>query len=276
MPVARDLLKNNPDVDECIVATKRIFRDIMQMPQFDLVLDLFNNRATQLICLLSGARHRVGRGRVSSVGRLQPYNITVPEDSGQDHVLSDFARFARVIGLPDPPPRTTLVLDRSERNFACAFLNNLAVGPHGHWIALHPGKRHAKPPWSTDKFVALGESLHRRFGYPILIFSGPSDGTPIAQEVGLRLGERSFVVPVLPIRESAAVLERCTLLVASEGGIGHIAAALGIKTVVISGMRGTSFWYPYPREQGMIALEDFPPGNLSVEEVLSFAEMLLG
>ena len=244
------------------------------MRPFDLTLDLRGNEATQLICLLSGARYRVGIGSARPVGSLQPYNIALPEISERHDALTQYVRLTRALGLPDPPLRPILILDDDERNLACAFLHEHGIGPEDHWVALQPGRHGKEPPWRGDKFVALGKKLRGNFGHPILVFQGPYDRTPIAEEVHRRLGRDAALVSGLPIRHYAAVLERCALLVTSEGGAGHIAAALCVRSIVLFTTPTARFWFPYRPEDGMIALEELPGLDLSAENVARAAEEL--
>jgi ADP-heptose:LPS heptosyltransferase len=271
---ARDILKNNPDVNECLLRTKTTFEEIPRMPPLDLALDLFGGSTQQMICLLSGARYRVGPGSAPPIGHLRPYNITVPAAAKPRHVIDHFLGFTRAIGLPDPPLKTVLILDEAERDFARTFLERRGINHQDRWIALQPGKNAEEPLWSADKFVALTRGLTRRFGYPIFIFQGPDDRTPIAEEVWKRAGSGVALLPGLPLRHYAAVLEQCTLFVASEGGAGHIAAALGVKTAVIFTAPGISHWFPYTREQGMVALQELPGQNLPVQNVFAAIEEL--
>jgi ADP-heptose:LPS heptosyltransferase len=153
-------------------------------------------------------------------------------------------------------------------------LGSLEIGPTDPWIAFQPGRYKPEATWSEDKFVALAEKLGARFRCPILIFEGPVDRTPIARNVRQRLGAAARLVPALPIRQYAAVLQQCALLIVSEGGAGHIAAALGVKTIVLFTTPTVSYWFPYTRAQGMIALEEHSGKDLSVERVFSAAEAL--
>ncbi len=274
IPSTRDILRNNPDVDEYLLRTKSAFKDISRLRPFDLTLDLHGDHTTHLICLLSGARYRLGIQSAPPVGGLQPYNIAAPEISQGINVLTDCIGFTRALGLPDPPLKTILILDDDERNWARAFLHKHGIGPKDHWVALQPGRHGTEPPWSVDKFVALGDKLRRYSGHPILVFQGPYDRTPVAEELCRRLGRGVTLVSGLPIRQYAAVLKRCALLVASEGGAGHIAAALGVRSIVLFTTPSVSIWFPYRPENGMIALEELPGQDLSAENVARAAEEL--
>jgi ADP-heptose:LPS heptosyltransferase len=274
VPPGRDILRNNPAVDECLLSAKSVFTDISRLRPFDLVLDFFGNQTTQSICLLSGARYRVGIGSAIPVGGLQPYNIAAPGISERDDVFTHFISLTRALGLPDPPTKPILILDDHERGLARAFLRNHGIGPKDRWVALQPGRRGAEPTWSRDKFVTLGDNLRRNLGRPILVFQGPDDRTSIAEEVCGRLGKDAILVSGLPIRHYAAVLERCALFVASEGGASHIAAALGVKSIILFTASSASYWFPYKSEDGMIALEEMAGQDLPAEDVVRAAEGL--
>jgi ADP-heptose:LPS heptosyltransferase len=274
-PSVRDILRNNPDVDECLLSTNSALKEICRLRPFDLTLDLQSNEMMQLVCLLSGARYRVGVGSADLVGSLRPYNLAVAKISERDDAFTQYVRLTRAMGLPDPLLKTILILDDGERNLARTFLLKHGIGPEDHWVALQPGRHGEEPPWSADKFVALGKKLRGDFGHPILVFQGPHDRTPIAEEVHRRLGRGATLVSGLPIRHYAAVLERCTLLVTSEGGAGHIAAALRVRSIVLFAMPSAWYWFPYRPEDGMIALEELPGQDLSAENVARVAEGLL-
>jgi ADP-heptose:LPS heptosyltransferase len=244
------------------------------MQPFDLAVDLKGNGATQMMCLLSGGRYRVGPGNALPFGKLQPYNIAAPPPSQPHHVFTEFISASRALGLPDPPLKTVLILDEIEREFAETFLRQFGIRQKDRWLAIQPGRRGPEPPWSAEKFISLAHKLAQRFGCHILIFQGPEDRTRIAEEICRRVGSSATLIPVLPVRHFAAVLERCALLVASEGGAGHIAAALGVRTVVLFTGQEISYWFPYATEDGMVALEELPGEDLGVQDVFSAAEAL--
>jgi ADP-heptose:LPS heptosyltransferase len=274
-PLVLDILRSNPDVDEFLLSTKSAFKYISRLRPFDLALDLLGSQTAQLVCLLSGARYRVGMGNACPVRGLQPYNIARPEVSERDDVITQYVSLTKALGLPDLPRKTILILDDDERNLARAFLHKHGIGPEDLWVALQPGKNQVEPPWSAEKFVALGKKLRENLGHPILVIQGPDDRTPIAEEVHRRLGGGAILVSGLPIRRYGAVLEQCALLVTSEGGAGHIAAALRVKSIVLFTTPTASVWFPYRPEDGMIALEELPGQDLSVENVARAAEGLL-
>lgn len=272
-PAARDLLKGNPDLDECLLSTPGVFEEIVRLPRFDLVLDLFGNRASQMVCLLSGARYRVGETAEPLEGEAPAHNIPLTAGPA-NNILEHYARFTRAAGIPDAPAVTRVYLDEAERQFAREWLAEGGLGPHDRWIGIQPGRRTRGPVWSEDKFVSLARRLARKFAAPVMVFEGPEDSSPIARMVCDRLGSLARLAPKLPVRQYAAVLERCGLLVASEGGPGHIAAALRVKSLVLFGAPNVEYWFPYRRERGMIALSDSPGEELSVDAAFSVAEEL--
>ncbi len=274
MPAARDIFEYNADLDECLLSTNNVFKDIMRMPPFDLALDFFGSQATQQICLLSGARYRVGITSAQPLGKLAPYNILASPASECDHILAQFATLTTALGLPPPPQRPLLLLREAERDQARTFLCAYGIGPHDPWIAMQPGRRSGEAPWTARKYAALALMLKRRFGVPLLVFEGPRDRTRIAHEVCEQVGAGASLISPLPLRQYAAILERSALLVASEGGVSHIAAALGVKAVILFNVPEIRMWFPYDSETGMVALQELPGEDLSPEKVFSVVHLI--
>jgi ADP-heptose:LPS heptosyltransferase len=172
-------------------------------------------------------------------------------------MLGNFACFARALRLPDPSDRTTLVLTEGEGAQAASFLEEHRIAAGRPWLAMQPGIRDVNPPWGTEKFVVVARRFCERHGFPVLVFQGPSDVTPIARDVCAALGRGALLVRPMAIRRWAAVLERCSLALTSEGGTGHVAAALGVRTLVVSTTPNTSYWRRVPCVRGLSAAEVF-------------------
>ena len=139
-------------------------KEILRMPPFDLAVDLMGTCSTQMMCLLSGGRYRVGSANALTFGKPQPYNITTPPRSKSHHVFTEFISFSRALGLADPRPKSVLILDETEREYARTFLRQFGIRQEDRWVAIQPGRRGSEPTWSAEKFVALVQKLGQRLG----------------------------------------------------------------------------------------------------------------
>ncbi len=79
VPEARDLFRNNPDVDDFIVVESETDspRVISRLPAFDLVFDLSCSAPTCFACLHSRARYRVGLTDEIWGGKIRTFNLNI-------------------------------------------------------------------------------------------------------------------------------------------------------------------------------------------------------
>jgi heptosyltransferase-3 len=110
-------------------------------------------------------------------------------------------------------------------------------------ILIDPG---AKPiqQWPVERFAKVLCSLWEEFGNTFLISAGPAY-MPIAERLGqlvtLKVGR---LVGSLSIRQLAALIAACDLVVSADTGIYHVASALGTPAVTLSGPTNPArFWH---------------------------------
>jgi len=260
---AVSLLEHNPCLDEIIpfdlsrpafleqpfVALK------LRRRRFDLAVDLFGNPRSALLMYLSAARTRIGperRGR----GRL--YTIQVRDDGRPKTAIEFHNQYIRAAGIEPTSSRTEIFLTEEERRNARIYLQWL-----GHeskpldlkrpMVGLHPGATWPAKKWFPERFGELADLITARLGAQVIVTSGPRD----REEVGKVL-KHSFagikVLPVLPLRQLAAVIAQCSVYVSNDAGPMHIAAALGVPTVGLFGPGEENIWFPYAEEDGHKAL----------------------
>jgi ADP-heptose:LPS heptosyltransferase len=97
-------------------------------------------------------------------------------------------------------------------------------------LVLHAGAASAAKAWPVRHFLALVRLLEAR-GHPVRALLGPEDGAArdllAASGVALLEGR--------PLPQVAALLARASLVVGSDSGIAHLAAAVGTKVLVLFG-----------------------------------------
>ena len=221
---------------------------------------------------MSGAKYRVGL-KDRKVGHLDPYNVYI--DHGAGDVISHFLSFTKALGLKDASRETKLFLTSDENNFAESFWQSYGITGAKRVIGLHPGGDHPKKLWAAKNYALLADRLIADSGCKILIFQGPGE-EKIANSVCLQMQEQAVLVPLLKLREYAALVNKCHLLITSDGGPLHIAAALGTNLIGIF-RKDTSpdYWFPYGDKPGCCHLRESSPGNIPVAEVLTLARKLI-
>jgi len=84
------------------------------------------------------------------------------------------------------------------------------------------------------------------------------------------------LVPLLKLREYAALVSKCHLLITNDGGPLHLAASLGTNLIgIFRKDTNPDYWFPYGDKPGCCHLRESSAGNIRVEEVLTLARKLI-
>ena len=100
-------------------------------------------------------------------------------------------------------------------------------------VAVAPGSVRPHKRWPIEHFIALCQGLVRNYQVSIVVI-----GTILDKSLGERLvntvgGDVFNLAGEATLSESAALLERCTLLVGNDGGAIHLGSAMGCPVVSI-------------------------------------------
>jgi len=188
-----------------------LVRDLRRS-RYDLIVDL---RTDGLAWLLRGHRRLTRHGARRTEGHAVERHMEV---------------IRRYVGTAGIPP-TCLWLDGNEREFAGRTLAGL---PGRRWLALGPGARWEPKRWPPGLFRELVQRCGKLFDAVVLLGSRSdadschtlADGLPLPC---LDLAGQTRLL------DAAALLERMTLFIGNDSGLGHLAAAVGTPTLTLFG-----------------------------------------
>ncbi len=210
--------------------------------RYRAVVDLYSNPRSAWLTWFTGAPTRVGGNRRGR-RRLYTHPVVVPRDVRR--VTDVFLRYGVPLGIA-PEARAgkpRLAVAPAESAAAEALL-----GPAtGMRVGVHPGGKWSVKRWPTDKFVELIAHIEGELGARAIVFTGPDERDATAR-VRERVGDRATFVEPVPIRTLAAAMSRLDAMVACDGGVMHVAAAVGTPTVGIFGSSEPTVWFPYENE----------------------------
>ncbi len=235
-----DALRGNPYFDDLIEYDRggahrgasgrlRLVRRLRH-EQFDLAVLFQKAFEAAAFAALAGIPLRVGYPTDFRRALLtHPVDLPPP---GLHHV-DLFQQIARFLGCRIREPLPFFHLAEEDRLRAHA---RLADHAGSFMVALHPGASKPQRGWHTERFALLGRRLADRFDARLLLVGGPADGE-LLQSItsGLPAGSVLPLERGLPIRDLAAVLERCHLFIGNDSGPMHVAAALGVPTIGLFG-----------------------------------------
>ncbi|MFI5266484.1 MAG: glycosyltransferase family 9 protein [Chloroflexota bacterium] len=126
------------------------------------------------------------------------------------------------------------------------------------WIALHAGggTYSLARRWPAECFVDVGRRLVDSTGSRLLLVGTDSDRAPhqlLAREL-----DSLDLSGLTTVKETAAILRRCSLLVSNDSGVVHLAAAAGTPVVAVFGPSNDRAWGPYPVVQHRVVRASLP------------------
>jgi ADP-heptose:LPS heptosyltransferase len=117
----------------------------------------------------------------------------------------------------------------------------------GNYICIHPGARKRDKCWPPECFAEVADQLNQEFGLETVL-TGSADEAPLAQAVAghMRTPAIEAAAPI-SIGAMAALMSRARLLICNDTGVSHIAAGLGLNSVVVFSKADIARWAPLDR-----------------------------
>ncbi len=230
----------------------------------DTAVLLTNSLRTGLLAWASGARHRVGYVRYGR-GPLLTEKL-YHRKGGRRYVpwpvLDDYLRLAYALGCPEESSQVELATLPADEQAAEMAWRRLGL-PEGREVVLlnSSGAFGAAKLWPTEYFAGLARRIVTEAGLSVLVLCGPSE-REIARRVVAEARHpqvTSLADEKLSIGLSKACVGRSRLMVTTDSGPRHFAAALGIPVVTLFGPTHMA-WSEYHFPQAVNLQREVPCG----------------
>ena len=243
------LLEQNPYLDEIFsidFSRNTILQQLglfyrLNRKHFDLVIDLFCNPRSALLSYVTQAPVRVG-GDFPGRGKL--YTIRIKDDGVPKSAVEFHYQSLKAAGIEPKYFAPEIFLTEDEKKESRRYLEWQGIDFSKPIVALHPGWTWPAKLWPAERFADLADLLVAKKHAQIIVTKGPQDGEAAGKvESAVVVGVLSL--PVLPLRQLAAILSLCAAYVANDSGPMHIAAAVGTPTIGLFGPGEENIWFPY-------------------------------
>ncbi|MBI5406107.1 MAG: glycosyltransferase family 9 protein [Nitrospirae bacterium] len=232
----------------------------LRSEKFDMVLLLPNSFRSALLVHLAGIPLRCGYNR-DARGLLLNRPVRFTPQIKKLHQVEYYLHLARSIeenrrdrNVPpidfSPPISPSnkggnrgiwgmgalLFLSQEEIQQAKETLGKNQITPEDLLIGINPGAAYGSSKrWYPERFSQVAAALDKKYHAKIILFGGPGE-RDIAEEIVRTSGPSLLnMAGQTTIRGLMALLSQCRLLIASDSGPMHIAAALGVPVVAIFG-----------------------------------------
>ncbi len=277
------LVRLNPSIDRTFVFNRDRFRRLwvrhpllvykkiralmalIKEDHFDTLFDVSLGREFAFFAMLAGIRTRIGfdfkrRGLFLTQKKSIAGYEGAPVAEMQLGLLKLLGISYEKIGA-----RIPFLISESSKAEMRRTLAAAGMGDAKRVIAVVPGggkswgqNAHYKQ-WDADRFVETANQLGEQTPSSFLILGG-ADEIPLLRSVSGKIKHRCLQVAGEPFERVCAALLHCQFLLGNDGGLVHLAHALGVKTVSIFGPVDEKVYGPYalgPGE-GEIVTEEVP------------------
>lgn len=237
-----DVVLGNSCLDEVIVWERTgggLARSVSRLRaelgsrRFDVCVDLQGLLRSAGVCLVSGAKRRIGFADGDEYSHLFYHD---KYDPGKEWINAQQRNLdlLRVLGVESSDTAMCMPLGDDDRGFADAFLRDNGL-TGSRLVAFCPATTFASKHWTEEGWTRLADLLGEKHGAIPLIMGSGAD-IALAE----RVARDASVKPVIvagrtTLKQAGAIVEKCAAMVAVDTGLLYMGAALRVPAVGIFG-----------------------------------------
>jgi heptosyltransferase III len=134
------------------------------------------------------------------------------------------------------------------------------------FVAMHIGSGSQRKNWPLENWEILIKHLQAN-EQPVLLIGGEADRETLSV---LQAKTGAATVENLPLRTLGAVLSQARLFIGHDSGISHLAAATGIRCLLLFGPTDPEIWAPLNPQVEMIVSPDGQMTSIDPRDILRF------
>ncbi|MBN1547666.1 MAG: glycosyltransferase family 9 protein [Syntrophaceae bacterium] len=255
---AADIVRDHPDLDGVIISRRKAWlkeikaghlreplREIgaflraLRDRNYDLVIDFHGLFKSAVLVFLVRGKRKLGYDSYQELSGLF-YNEKIPEDMHK-HAVDRYLDFPRYLGAASVTPEFKIAVGSDNREKVDALLAvNQIRGP---FIAINPMAYWDTKLWREEHFAALCDRIGEAYGISVVL-----TGQPAPSLEKIRAMSRYGVINLegqTTLKDLAELYRRAVLLITTDSGPMHLAAAMDTPVVALFGPTDAQRTGPY-------------------------------
>lgn len=266
-PLPATLVTGHPGVDEiAIVDPARGWRGLMDAGRilrrggFDLIIDLQVAFKAGIITALGKAPMKLGfdRARARDLNWLFT-NRRIPPHPPQ-HVQAQYFEFLAALGIAPEPVEWHLGPWEHERGWQRGFVADVGAP----YAAINLATSNPDRDWMPDRWAAVIDVLHERYGLTSVLVGGPSERErEIEREIRAAAGHPPVSALGSGLRKLVGILDAAELVLALDSAPLHLSVALDRPVISLMANADPRRTGPFNRFHDLIIDAYHDPGEQS-------------
>lgn len=248
------------------------FLRIIRKERFDLCVIFNPSKELNLISYLAKIPWRVGYAR--KWGFLLTHKIADLKHLGDKHEIDHNLKLAHLAGANSHNRELSITVDA---DLSDGLLKQSLPDKGEVLVAIHPWTSDLTKQWPLNNFFNLARRLTDELKVKVLIVGGNSEiekshefCRPLPQGLINLTGKTN-------LKQLAALLKRCRLLISNDSGPAHLAACVGTAVIALfrddCPAKGYLRWGPSHKDAVVIARNKL--SDITVEEVFNKAKKII-
>lgn len=249
---SKPVVENNPDIDKLIIIDENIFweKKLFQLLKlfwklknynFNVVYNMHWSKFFNIFIRLLNIPERIGFDR-DHEGIFLTRKVAFQEGVKGIHIIDRYLQLATNDYL-SADRRIKIYLKHDEIQTARKKLNAILPNFHKSLVGIAPGGGENPKMsmvlrrWPVEYYSLLIEMVRQQLKLPVLIFGGPND-LPVVKNIFSMIKRENEVIDFVgktTIREAAAVMSLCSVMITNDSGLLHLAASVNTPTLSIFG-----------------------------------------
>lgn len=230
------------------------FIQTLRSRRYDMVFDFQFSLKGALWIAMTRARRKIGfgPGLEHQEHSHLVLNERIPAVSMEVHALERGLQMLKAVGIEAPQVSYQLPITPEHIRQAERLLMAHGISSQRPFVAVNPMAKWETKLWEIDKFAKLVDIIQDKFKLPVVFTGGPEDRAYIDT---IRK-QMKTAAPNLAGRTSllslAALLQQAQLMVTTDTGPMHIAAAVDTPTIAVFGPTAPWRTGPYGQQHQVI------------------------
>ena len=265
-----DLISGHPYLDRLIVSRRkqwirdlkegritkavkeiRAFIDDLRKQPYDLVIDFHGLIKSAAIVLLSSGKRKLGYDSMQELSGLF-LNEKIPEDMHK-HAVDRYLDFLRYLGADVKEPEFLIPIGEENINRVEELLQRNDIDKKDSFVAVSPVALWDTKLWADEKFAGLCDRIAEELKVSVIFTGTEHDKLEHIQSrmkaPSLNMGGKTT------LRDLAYLYQRSALLITTDSGPMHLAAAMGTPVIALFGPTDPSRTGPYGKGHVVIRRE---------------------
>lgn len=212
------------------------FAKRLRATEYELLIDFQGLLKSGIFVGLARAKRKVGFGRGMEHAECSYLflNEPVPPVNMDQHAAIRELLLLKSIGIESEEVVFDLPVGEEQREKIGQLLTEAGIDPVKPLVAINPMTTWETKHWRNERFARVADQLLDK-GLAVVFSGGPQDAGGIESIRGAMRGKAVSLAGRTSLKELAALYERVALLITTDTGPMHLAAAAGTPVVALFG-----------------------------------------